>query len=91
MLTTNFFAWLVSAIAPLCVYLASEEQRLTRVPLHKAWRVIGLLLALTGASLWTTVFSNAAAAIFASLSIWTTAYVVLPYISWVKAPLSSEQ
>ncbi|MEJ1965706.1 MAG: hypothetical protein WDO56_30830 [Gammaproteobacteria bacterium] len=90
-MTTNFFACLVSALAPLCVYLASEEQRLIRAPLHKAWRVIGLLLAVAGVGIWSAVFNSPASAIFAALSVWTTAYVVLPYISWVKAPLGPER
>ncbi len=90
-MTTSFLACFVSGVAPLCVYLASDEQRITRTPLHKAWRVIGVVLALAGAGVWSTIVSSNAAAIFASATVWMTAYVVLPYISWIRQPLHQER
>ncbi len=86
---TNLIACFVSALAPVCVYLSSGEQRITQVPLHRAWRAVGFALTGAGAFLWSTVVS-APAALFASASMWATAYVVLPYISWVKLPASDE-
>jgi hypothetical protein len=89
MVTMNFLACLVSALAPVCVYLASSEQRITQVPLPRAWRSIGFLLGGAGVLLWTTTVSTPAA-FFASASMWATAYAVLPYISWVKLPAGDE-
>lgn len=85
----SFIACFVSALAPLCVYLSSGEQRITQVPLHRAWRAVGVVLAGAGVFLWSLTVSPAAA-LFASASMWATAYVVLPYISWVKLPASGE-
>jgi hypothetical protein len=90
-LTTSFFACFVSGIAPLCFYLASGEQRITRTPLHKAWRGVGLVLALAGTGIWSTVVSSNAAAVLAAGTVWMTAYVVLPYISWIRQPLRQER
>jgi hypothetical protein len=90
-LTTSFFACFVSSVAPLCFYLTSDEQRLTRIPLHKAWRGVGLILALAGTGIWSTVVSSNAAAVLASATVWMTAYVVLPYISWIRQPLHRER
>lgn len=39
--------------------------------------------------LWSATVSTPAA-FFASASMWATAYVVLPYISWVKLPNGDE-
>jgi hypothetical protein len=88
-LTMSFLACLVSALAPVCVYLSSAEQRITQVPLPPVWRSIGFLLTAVGLFLWTTTVSTPAA-LFASASMWATAYAVLPYISWVKLPASEE-
>jgi len=85
----SFLACLVSALAPLCVYLSSAEQRITQAPLPRVWRTIGFVLAGAGVLLWSTMVSTPAA-FFASGSMWATAYVVLPYISWVKLPASHE-
>ncbi len=85
----SVFACLVSALAPLCVYLTSGEQRITQAPLHRAWRGIGFGLAAAGVVLWSLTVSTPAA-LFVSASTWATAYVVLPYISWVKLPASDE-
>ena len=89
MLTISVLACLVSALAPVCVYLASGEQRITHAPLPRTWRSIGFVLAAAGVLLWSTTVSTSAA-FFASASMWATAYVVLPYISWVKLPASDE-
>ena len=89
-MTISLHAFLVSALAPLCVYLASDQQRIIDAPLHKAWRAIGLVLAIAGACIWSTIVSSNAAAIFASLTVWISAYVVLPYISWVRHPQGDE-
>jgi hypothetical protein len=88
-LTTSVLACLISALAPICVYLASGEQRITQTPLPRIWKTIGVALAAVGLFLWSTTRSTPSA-IFASASMWATAYVVLPYISWVKLPSSSE-
>ena len=85
----NVLACLVSAVAPVCVYLSSGEQRITQAPLHRTWKAIGSLLTAAGFFLWNTTVSTPAA-FFASASMWATAYVVLPYISWVKLPASDE-
>ena len=85
----SLLACLLSALAPTCVYLASDEQRITQIPFHRAWRGIGVALAVAGACLWSTTVSTPAA-LFASASMWAMAYVVLPYISWVKLPASDE-
>jgi hypothetical protein len=85
----SVLACVVSALAPVCVYLASGEQRITQTPLHRVWKTIGFALAAAGLVLWSTTRSTPSA-IFASASMWTTAYVVLPYISWVKLPSSGE-
>jgi hypothetical protein len=85
----TILACFVSALAPLCVYLSSAEQRITQVPLPRIWRGIGFLLTAAGVFLWTTTVSTPAA-LFASASMWATAYAVLPYISWVKLPASDE-
>jgi hypothetical protein len=85
----SVFACLVSALAPVCVYLSSGEQRITQNPLHPVWRTIGFILAGLGVLLWSTTVSTPKA-FFASASMWATASVVLPYISWVKLPHSDE-
>jgi hypothetical protein len=85
----SVLACLASALAPVCVYLASEEQRIAHTPLHRAWKGIGFALTVTGVFLWTRTVSIPAA-VFASASMWATAYAVLPYISWVKLPASDE-
>ncbi len=81
----SVLACLVSALAPTFVYLSSAEQRITQAPLHRVWRTIGFVLAGAGVLLWSTTVGTPAA-FFASASMWATAYVVLPYISWVKLP-----
>jgi hypothetical protein len=48
------------------------------------------VLAIAGTGIWSTIVSSSAAAIFASATVWMTAYVVLPYISWVREPPSQE-
>lgn len=88
-MTISFLACLVSALAPVCVYLSSAEQRITQAPLHRMWRAIGFVLAGAGVLLWSTSVGTPAA-FFASASMWATAYVVLPYISWVKLPAGNE-
>ena len=88
---TSFFACFVSGIAPLCFYLTSDEQRITRTPLPKAWRAVGLVLALAGTGVWSTVVSSNVAAVFAAATVWMTAYGVLPYVSWVRQPLRQER
>ena len=85
----SVLACFVSALAPVCVYLSSVEQRITHVPLHRAWKGVGFALAGVGVCLWSDTVSTPAA-LFASASMWATAYVVLPYISWVKLPASDE-
>jgi hypothetical protein len=85
----SFFACLVSALAPVCVYLSSAEQRITQAPLPRVWKSVGFLLTAAGLFLWTNTIGTPAA-LFASASMWATAYVVLPYISWVKLPASEE-
>ena len=85
----SFLACFVSAVAPVCVYLSSAEQRITQNPLHPVWRTIGFILAAVGVALWSTTVSTTAA-FFASASMWATASVVLPYISWVRLPNSDE-
>jgi hypothetical protein len=85
----TILACLVSALAPLCVYLCSDDQRITQVPLHRAWKAIGFVLAGAGVLLWSTTVSTPAA-LFASASAWATGYAVLPYISWVKLPAADE-
>ena len=85
----SVLACFVSALAPLCVYLSSAEQRITQAPLPRIWRSIGFLLTAAGVFLWTTTVSTPAA-LFASASMWATTYAVLPYISWVKLPSSDE-
>jgi hypothetical protein len=85
----SVLACLVSALAPVCVYLCSGEQRITHAPLHRAWKSVGFALAAAGIYLWSSTVSTPAA-LFASASTWATAYVVLPYISWVKLPASDE-
>lgn len=85
----SVFACLASALAPVCVYLSSGEQRITQVPLHRAWKGIGFALAVAGVYLWSSTV-GISAALFASASTWATAYVVLPYVSWVKLPASEE-
>lgn len=85
----SFLACLVSALAPACVYLSSAEQRITQAPLHCMWRTIGFVMGGAGVLLWSTTVSTPAA-FFASGSMWATAYVVLPYISWVKLPAVDE-
>jgi hypothetical protein len=59
------------------------------VPLPRLWRSVGFFLSAAGVFLWTTTISTSAA-LFASASMWATAYAVLPYISWVKLPASEE-
>ena len=88
-MTISLLACLVSALAPVCVFLSSSEQRITQTPLHRVWRTIGFVLAGGGVLLWSTTVSTPAA-FFASASLWATAYVVLPYISWVKLPVGDE-
>ena len=85
----SVLACLVSVLAPACVYLSSAEQRITQVPLPRAWRCIGFALTAAGVFLWTNTVSTPTA-LFASASMWATAYAVLPYISWVKLPASDE-
>jgi hypothetical protein len=85
----SLLACLVSALAPVCVYLSSAEQRITQAPLPPVWRSIGFALTAAGVFLWTTIVSTPAA-FFASASMWATAYAVLPYISWVKLPATDE-
>jgi hypothetical protein len=85
----SVLACLTSALAPVCVYLSSDEQRITLTPLHRAWKGVGFALAVTGVFLWTRTLIIPAA-VFASASMWATAYAVLPYISWVKHPASDE-
>jgi hypothetical protein len=82
----TFLACVVSAVAALCVYLASDQQRLTRAKFHWSWRIAGFVLAGLGIWLWTST-TSVAASIFAALTVWMTAFVVLPYISWVRQPL----
>jgi FtsH-binding integral membrane protein len=86
----SLLACLVSALAPVCVYLSSAEQRITQAPLHRVWRAIGFMLSGAGVLLWSTSVSTPAA-FFASGSMWATAYVVLPYISWVKLPAVADE
>src|SRR5262245_20723097 len=88
-LKMSVLACLVSALAPLCVYLSSAEQRITQATLPRIWNSIGFLLTAAGLFLWTNAVSTHAA-LFASASMWATAYAVLPYISWVKLPASDE-
>ena len=85
----SLLACLLSALAPICVYLSSAEQRITQAPLPRVWRSIGFALTAAGVFLWATTVSTPAA-LFASASMWATAYVVLPYISWVKLPANDE-
>ena len=85
----TLLACVVSAVAALCVYLASGQQRLTRTKFHWSWRVGGLVLGVLGIWLWTST-ASVAASIFAALTVWMTAFVVLPYISWVRQPLVPE-
>ena len=85
----NVLACFVSALAPTCVYLSSGEQRITTAPWHRAWKGVGLVLSAVGVFLWSATLSTPAA-LFASASMWATAYVVLPYISWVKLPAGDE-
>ena len=85
----SVLACLISALAPVCVYLASGDQRITQTPLHRIWKCIGFALAGVGVFLWS-ITRSAPSAIFASASMWATAYVVLPYISWVKLPAGTE-
>jgi hypothetical protein len=85
----SVLACVVSALAPLCVYLSSGEQRITQSPLPRVWRTIGFVMGGAGVLLWSTTVGTPAA-FFASGSMWATAYVVLPYISWVKLPASDE-
>ena len=82
----TFVACTVSTVAAVCVYLTSDRQRLTRTPFHRSWRVIGMLLAVVGVWLWTST-TSIAESIFASLAVWVTIFVVLPYISWVRQPV----
>ena len=89
MLTMSVLACLLSALAPVCVYLSSAEQRITQAPLHRVWRTIGFVMAGAGVLLWSATVSTPTA-FFASASMWATAYAVLPYISWVKLPHSDE-
>lgn len=88
-MTINVLACVVSTLAPLCVYLSSAEQRITEAPLHRVWKSVGFVLGGAGVLLWSITVSTPAA-FFASASVWATAYVVLPYISWVKLPAGSE-
>jgi hypothetical protein len=85
----SVLACFLSALAPVCVYLSSGEQRITHTPLHRVWKGVGFALCAAGLCLWTDSLSTPAA-LFASASMWATAYVVLPYISWVKIPASDE-
>ena len=57
--------------------------------LPRVWRSIGFLRTAVGLFFWTTTVSTHAA-LFASTSMWATAYAVLPYISWVKLPANEE-
>lgn len=79
----TLLACLISAIAALCVYLPSPHQRLFRAQFGRGWRAAGLALGVAGIGLWM-VDIGPVAAMFASLSVWMTAWVLLPYLSWAR-------
>ena len=82
----TFLACLASATAALFIYLASSQQRLTRRPFHWSWRIVGAALAVLGIWLWTST-ASVAASVFAALAVWMVAFIVLPYVSWMRQPL----
>jgi hypothetical protein len=79
----TLLACLLSIFAALCVYLTSDRQRLRAAPLDPRWRLAAAALAIAGLVIWARAIS-VPAAIFASLTSWMTAFVLLPYIAWAR-------
>lgn len=77
----TLLASVLSLLAALCVYLTSSQQRLRAAPLARTWRFAGLALAIVGFVAWARAISIPAA-IFASLTCWMAAFVLLPYVGW---------
>jgi hypothetical protein len=81
----TLLASVLSLLAALCVYLTSSKQCLRASPLAPGWRFGGIALAIIGFVAWTQAISIPAA-IFASLTCWMAAFVILPYVGWSLRP-----
>ena len=81
----TLLACLMSILAALCLYLTSSQQRVRAAPLASPWRYVGVALAIAGLVVWARAIS-VPAAIFASLTCWMVAFVLLPYIAWGLRP-----